>query len=93
MLHTTNDLFILDDHKFSTPEGSITACIVNTPENSSAEGSDQRWFRVHFSDGRNVMIVLSDKRLIEDADGSYHKSAFGLLQEWLTNGGPCTIEL
>jgi hypothetical protein len=81
------------NRQFDTPTGPITALVLNTAENSSSETSDQLWFRMRFSDGRNVMIVLSDKRLAQDLDGSYQKGALELIQNWLTNGGPRTIAL
>jgi hypothetical protein len=91
--HSDRGRFLTDNRQFDTATGPVTALILNTPENSCSETSDQLWFRLGFSDGRTVMILVSDKRLAEDLDRSYQSAALESIQNWLTNGGPRTLAL
>ena len=84
-----HDLFPVDGHEFTTLRGKVTARVVKYPY---PVGTDQVWYKLKFSDGRVLTIVLSDAGLHHDPDGTYKARAFDKIQQWLEQGGDDKIE-
>ena len=91
---TRRDLFSIDGREFDTPSGKLTARVMNEPDAAPSGGgiSDQAWFILRFSDGKELTLVLSDAGLHHDLDYAYRARAFQLVQDWLLHGGPQKIE-
>lgn len=87
-------LFPIDGRTFDTPDGPVTAHVVNDPARPEAPSglSDQRPFKLKFSNERTLTLVLSDASLHIDGD-AYKERAFAAVERWLRNGGPERIEM
>ena len=72
----------------------MTTQVINSPDAAPSEGgfSDQAWFILKFSNGKELTLVLSDIALHHDPQGVYRARALQLVEDWLTHGGPEKIE-
>jgi hypothetical protein len=89
-----HDLFPIHGREFATPEGPVTATVRNDPDAAPSSGqiSDQVWFMLKFSNGKELTLVLSNIELHHDPKGLYRARAFHIVEDWLTHGGPARID-
>jgi hypothetical protein len=88
------ELFRINGREFETPNGPVTVRVSNDPDAPPSTGgfSDQVWFELKFSNGKELTLVLSDAGLHHDPDGRYRATAFQIVEDWLAHGVDKKIE-
>ena len=87
-------LFPIDGREFEIPSGKIATRVTNDPDAAPSTGgfSDQAWFILEFSNGKELTLVLSDAAVHHDPDGRYRATAFQIVEDWLVHGVANKIE-
>ena len=88
------DLFPIDGREFEIRTGKFTVHVTNNPDAASSVGSfsDQVWFMLRFSNGKELTLVLSDAALHPYPDGRCRVTTFQIVEDWLAHGVGNKIE-